>query len=285
MIHGASCCSTVIVDSSSSFSSFSVLAYPASRRTWRPTAIDSTTICISGVTISSNLCGSGNVVPALSRHVCWWTPLRWNSRKSCFGAASRGRSGGQRAVSEWGGWGWACLESLSHLELVGVGEVAHQLRELDPVPLRFLQQLVRHQVRSVLGRLGHLPRVWTGNTERGDRLPDDIQVLDLADHIRRHTTDRVPDDEEVCRDGCVLEERGLDEVVVQRRLGLSGIDRRKCTVRRLVHRIEHKRLTELVLRTEMSDKPARSAEFRRGRRADGSRLTLGMYSSLSSFLR
>lgn len=139
------------------------------------------------------------------------------------------------------------------------------------VSLCLLKQPVGDLVRSVLGRCGHLSSVGTGHLDRRDRLADDEEVLHLPDVKARRAVDGDPmrsrkdagpvspvlqvqwagthllDDEEVRRRGLVLEERCLDEVVVQRLLGLTLIHRCKRRVRRFILRIQNKRFSELEL--------------------------------------
>jgi hypothetical protein len=45
----------------------------------------------------------------------------------------------------------------------------------------------------------------------------------------------------------MLKERSFDKIVVERRLGLAGIDRGKGRVRRLVLKVEDEGLSELAL--------------------------------------
>jgi hypothetical protein len=166
------------------------------------------------------------------------------------------------------------LEPLAHLELVAVWEVLHEPAELHVVTLGLLQQPVGDLVRPVLSGGRDLARVRTGDLDRRDRLSDDKEVLNLADEVARRAVDGdatrsgcniqdqpvvllnkngrqapggSPDTEEVGLGRLVLEERGLDHVVVQRLLGRALVDRRKGRVRGLILRVEHKRLAEFKL--------------------------------------
>lgn len=95
---------------------------------------------------------------------------------------------------------------------------------------------------------------------------------------RRMNIDDEPDDKEVGRGGVLPEERGLDEVVVKRRLSLTVIKRDKGTDRRLVLRVDDSRFSEFKLIDRM-DQSAITGAFVFDRH------TLGTNSSLSSVLR
>jgi len=156
---------------------------------------------------------------------------------------------------------------------VSVGEVFHQLSELDPVPFGLLEKLEGDEVGTELGCLRDLTSVRTGDLLRRDGLADDEEVLDLSNDVGRDSSDGVPgreeggksrqyeverdatrelnedspDDEEVGGSRRVAEKRSFDEVVVESRLSLSGIDGSEGTVGRLVGRFEDEGFSEVEL--------------------------------------
>lgn len=74
---------------------------------------------------------------------------------------------------------------------MGIGEVLHELGELDPVPLRLLEQLERDEVGSKFGCLRDLTSVRAWDLLRRDGLTDDEEVLDLSNDVGRDSSDGV----------------------------------------------------------------------------------------------
>lgn len=68
---------------------------------------------------------------------------------------------------------------------MAIWKVFHESAKLHVVALGLLQESVSNLVRPIFGCRRNLPRVRARDLDRGNRLADDEEVLDLADEVVR----------------------------------------------------------------------------------------------------